>query len=177
MKQAILLFAVLSGLLLSGCNNDNNEKPLNFSESEIQMKFILDSKERSGNAQMSVSFTGRNIRWFDESTGEIKFQDPPESSSMVSAALIETERVDFYMDNELLFSAKIRTEANSDYYNDVVLFMDFANNKYFIKDGYPPLNESEKDSPAQLERDENWGKIKHGYQKLINQLRKEDRIK
>jgi len=177
MKQAIFSFALLFGLLLSGCSNDNNERPLDFSESDIQMKFILVSMERSGIAQMYMPYTGRNIRWVDEATGEIQFQDPPESSSMITAALKETEYIDFYLKDEFLFSARIRTTVHSDIYNDVVLYVDIEQDKYFIKDGYPPLDESQKGSAMQEERDENWGKIKSGYQKLIDQLRKENKIK
>ncbi|HCO67979.1 MAG TPA: hypothetical protein DIT04_09540 [Dysgonomonas sp.] len=177
MKQNSLFFILLFGLLLSGCNNDNNEKPLNFSESKVQMRFVIPSFERSGAAQQAAVFTGRSIHWFDETTGEIKFQDPPESSAMILAALKEADHIDFYLGEEKLFSAKVRSQIHSDYYNDVTLYVDFGQQKYYIKDGYPPLDESQKDSPAQKERDENWENIKNGYQKLIDQLRREDRIR
>lgn len=177
MKQAILFFTLLSGLLFSGCGNESNERPLDFSESDIQMKFILTSKERNGTAQIYMPFTGRNVRWVDETTGEMKFQDPPESSSMITLALKETDYIDFYLKDEFLFSAKIRTADNSDIYNDVVLYVDMLQDKYFIKDGYPPLTDSPENAGRQDERDKNWGKVRSGYQKLIDQLRHENKIK
>ena len=177
MKKAIYLSTFLFTLLLSGCSNDNDDRTLNFSESDIQMKFIVNSYEKNTVAQWTMQYTGRNICRFDETTGEIKFQDAPESSSMIALTLKSTDRIDFYLGDEFLFSAKMRSDINSSFYNDVVLYYDLSRDKYFIKDGYPPFKDKDKYPVEQEQRDENWEKIRTGYQKLIDQLRKEDRIK
>lgn len=179
MKKAIYLSIFLFALLLNGCSNDSDDKALNFSESDIQMKFIVNSYEKNTVAQWTMQYTGRNISRFDKTTGEIKFQDAPESSAMIAQTLKSTDRIDFYLGDEFLFSAKIRSDLSSSFYNDVVLYYDLTQEKYYIKDGYPPFKNKEKDKyPAEQEkRDENWEKISAGYQKMIDQLRKENRIK
>lgn len=177
MKQVVFLSVIFFGLLLNGCSSDKEDKALNFSESDVQMKFILNAESRDALAQWTIPYTGRNICWFDEATGEIKFQDTPEASSMIAVALKSTDHIDFYLGDEFLFSAKIRSGINSSFHNDIVLYYDIAYEKYFIRDGYPPFDENYKNTEIQQERDENWKKIKSGYQKLIEQLRKEDRVK
>lgn len=178
MKWATFLLIILFGLSLNGCSGDKEDKTLNFSESDVQMKFILNTEDEGTLAQWTMLYTGRSICWFDAATAEVKFQDTPESSSMIALTLKSTDHIDFYLGDEFLFSAKIRSGANSDFYNDIVLYYDLAQNKYFIRDGYPPLDdEGNENLVAQQERDENWKKIKNGYQKLIDQLGKEGRMK
>jgi hypothetical protein len=63
----------------------------------------------------------------------------------------------------------------------LVLYQNLIENKYYLTDGYPPIeayqNEPVKQAEIQAERDENMQKIAPEWNKFIEQMKKEGRYK
>lgn len=113
----------------------------------------------------SIAFTDLDIAWFNPKTREIKFKEYDKIKSIPIYASISVKS-----SSETLFiiAANINPVVNRAY-DDLVLFCD-KDGKYYLNDNYPNYWNLEKTKQNADKRSEGWNKF-------INLLRKEGRIK
>ena len=139
----------------------------------------------------NIVFTGNDILWFNETTKEIRFNDNFSMKDVFSGF----RSLKFYMDGKYLFSSMIYVNStSSQVFNSLVFYYNMMENKYFLLDGYPDINNgdvlidrwlstgSNSLVPATNEliqqiRDENRQQIESEWEKFISQLKKEGRYK
>lgn len=116
-------------------------------------------------AKDSIAFTDLDIAWFNPKTREIKFKEYDKIKSIPIYASISVKS-----SSETLFiiAANINPVVNRAY-DDLVLFCD-KDGKYYLNDNYPNYWNLEKTKQNADKRSEGWNKF-------INLLRKEGRIK
>lgn len=127
MKPQVYLFLLIMASMfgLFSCNINN---PLNSNESKLVLKVPSQSKVNSSD---SVIYTGKDIQWFIESTGELQFVNPPTSQKFQTFGKIK-----FYLGNDSLFTASVVLDFMSSTRNDLVLHLNSVG-KFYLEDGYP----------------------------------------
>jgi hypothetical protein len=187
MKKQMIFFII--GCLLLSCGSDTlNDKNNATSTLIFQAVVPRDTghstyassveNETSSKNDTLAFFTGQDIVWFNETTGELKLTDG------------FTGIIDFWehhdsgillvgFDDESLFSMELLFvwDVMSQIVNSPVLY--FKDSKIFIKDGYPDWEwlKTESENPDCIERNENWKKIEQGWNKFIAQLKKEGKYR
>jgi len=200
MKKTVLLFVAVLGFLLNGCAKENDVSSDNTpSLASVGPPAII---VRASNDEIStgsstrsdemgtVVFTGNDILWFNETTKEIRFNDNFSMKDVFSGF----RSLKFYMDGKYLFSSMIYVNStSSQVFNSLVFYYNIMENKYFLLDGYPAINNGDvliggwlnmngSSVPATNEliqqiRDENRQQIESDWNKFINQLKKEGKYK
>ena len=160
--KTILTIAVTS--LLVGCNSELEDafltetSPQLFGVCQVSTGNVVQHKD-------SIAFTDLDIAWFNPKTREIKFKEYDKIKSVPIYASISVKS-----SSETLFiiAANINPVVNRAY-DDLVLFCD-KDGKYYLNDNYPNYWNLEKTKQNADKRSEGWNKF-------INLLRKEGRIK
>jgi hypothetical protein len=189
MKTLRIITAILFACSFTGCNN----------ESEIiKTSPLIEVKARPINLQTDrndlikattvseVVFTINDIESYNGKTGEIIFNNTGNNESFSSILNRFSERLNFYMDETLLFSlkSKIVTDIESAIYNEPILHYSILNGgKYFISDGYPwglPVDDSTTTRTGQAAKVEeirktNASKIEEGWSLFVDALKKENK--
>ena len=199
MKKIVSLFIAVLCCLLSGCTKGdtgetsdiqlNPPSSIYYSTSNVRGIIVRASREEpltrstvSTPVEEPVVFTGSDILWFNETTKELRFKDNFAMKNVFSGF----RAIKFYMDGEYLFSSTIYVNSlSSQVFNSLVFYYNVMENKYFLMDGYPVINDDitivdivDGDSVRANERyqqlrDENMQAIKSEWNKFINQLKKE----
>ena len=198
MKKIVFLFVVVLCFLITGCTKDyveeNGDKPTSSSSNDKSSgiivrasneELVIESTIRSADEEPIV-FTGDDILWFNETTKEFRFKD----NYSMKDAFSGFRSIKFYMDGAYLFSSMICINSlSSQVFNSLVFYYSITENKYFLLDGYPVINDGNLtindwmwNRPATNEtiqniRDENRKKIESEWNNFIDLLSKEGRLK
>ena len=191
MKAMCYIFFVILSLMFSSCSKNDGMFENNFSPSDLVFKAIL--TKQSGTSDISKSmqtltidtiliFSGEDISWFNETTGELKFND---DFSGIEEVTRYNSSVDLlvYSDNDSLYSINLilTSDVMSWVINSPVIFKEIGENAYYIKNGYPDRNlaELDKDNPWRREREMNWNELvqSDGWKLFILQLKEEGRYR
>jgi hypothetical protein len=123
-----------------------------------------------------ASFTGKDIAWYNNTTGELKFK---EQFPLITAYEgYSTVDMHVYLNNDSLFSVNLVLTSILDSWiiNSPVLLCVGSN--YYIKDGYPYWwKPEEMDLFMREKREKNWKAMEPGWSKFIKQLKKEGRYR
>lgn len=157
----IILLTIL--VVFSSCNSNTDAfltetSPQLFGVCQVSTGNVVQHKD-------SIVFTDLDIAWFNPKTREIKFKEYDKIKSIPIYASISVKS-----SSETLFiiAANINPVVNRAY-DDLVLFCD-KDGKYYLNDNYPNYWNLEKTKQNADKRSEGWNKF-------INLLRKEGRIK
>ncbi len=131
--KRVLLLTLLLPLLLFSCNNDENGS----SASSVIVKMTKSADSHSESQE--VLFSGSDIKSFNVQTGEIVFK-----KSKVSKAVKNNlnKSFVFYSDENILFTSfsfQTTNDLMSHIINDLVLYYDLKNDKFYLRDGYPSV--------------------------------------
>lgn len=164
----IISFILLCTIFtLSSCEDNSPEQSSLITvmgEPKVRSAFA-DSGNRQGVAP--VVFTGNDIVWFNSKTQEIKFR-----GSFNHEDLKLHQNLQFYLAGEHLFTVVTYVQPiHSFASNDLVLYVD-VDGKYYLHDCYP-LSLME----TLPEVKENKQKREAAWDKFINQLRTEKKLK
>lgn len=190
MKPKSCLFLVIVLLVFSSCNNDGIMEKNNLSPSSLDFKAAIRTAPPSSSASKAAQstsadtillFTGKDIAWFNETTGELRFND---NFSGIEVAGFNTS-VDLlvYSDNESLYSINyiLTSDVMSWVVNSPVIYKGVGVSACYVKNGYPDRNlaDLDKDDPWRIEREANWNKLvqSDGWQRFVLQLKKEGRYR
>jgi hypothetical protein len=194
MKKVILLATAFICFLTGGCSTlDSNieEAPNDADGSGIIVRAT--SVEMAANNTFEsdelgqVVFTGNDILWFNEITKELRFKD----NYSYRLKILNNLAISFFIEDEYLFSSMVYMSSRGEQLiNSLVLYYNQVENKYFLLDGYPDLSVfPEYQAPTGLNgdvnskqyakdlRNENAQTIASGWDKFINQLKKEGLLK
>lgn len=155
-------------LLLAGCEENENAGintpsaivAVGHSPQEVTEQSALP-------VDRGIVFTGEDILWFNKETREIKFKD---MSSPFNTIPMYNE-IQFELSGEVLFKAITwACGINNQIFDDLVLYYDLENEKFYLHDSYPEhiLTELAK---------ENKEKRAGAWKKFVDQLRTEGRLK
>lgn len=189
MKTMCYIFSVILLLLFSSCSNDDVLDKNNFSPSALIFKAVKPADSRSTAItkapQASIIdtvllFSGKDIAWFNETTGELRFNDNFSGIEMRGNSSVDLL---VYSDNESLYSINfiLTVGVMSWVINSPVLYVGIGENASYIKNGYPDRNlaDLDKDNPWRIEREKNWNALvqSEGWKLFILQLKKEGRYR
>ena len=170
MKRGILTIipALICGVVFwvaSSCNKENNAKStLNFKvEMPTEIKSTI-TEELILKYDTVMIFTGNDIEWYNDKTGEFKFSDDFSGFPMRYRAAVNML---VFSDDKLLFSIKLNFdfENSSQFLIPPCLYM--SSKGYFIIKSNPTWEGSEQ----------NWKEIEPGWNKFIAQLKKEGKFR
>jgi len=172
MKIKVIIITILV-ILLNGCAIEKDV----MAEAEMSNTSGLivraSSEEMVSNGVEPIVFTGEHLLWFNESSKEFRFKD----NSAMKSAFSNVNALNFYIDEEFLFSAFVRVNSpSSAILNSLVFYYNPTENKYYLLDGYPPekLSQNVSDPPDIADaREDNWKLIAEEWKKFINQLKKD----
>lgn len=121
-SNALFVFIVFS---LISCQS---EKSINTDSDNL--KFFV---SRTDNKLIdTLLFTNKEIRYFNGTTNELAF-----TSSLNTEKLNSYKTIRCYLNSDSLFSATIANTAMSVLINDLVLYHNLHDDKYYFDDGYP----------------------------------------
>ncbi len=188
MKTMWYVFSVILSLMFSSCSNDDGLSENNFSPSTLVFKASITTDSGSSDitkALQTVStdtiflFSGNDIAWFNETTGELKFNDNFSGMEMIGNGLVVLH---IYSDNESLYSINFFHTFDVMSYvinSPVIVNRVGKNTSYYIENGYPYRNlaDLDKNNPWRIEREKNWDKLvqSDGWKLFILQLKEEGR--
>ncbi len=145
------------------CFYPEDENPLHSAEGQLQ------------SLPVSTVFTGSDILWLKESTGEIRFRNQQKIKKIFSGT--HSLPIAVYIGDEYLFSLQWVSSASSALYNAPVFMLD-TNGKFYIADGYPNWRaKSNQWLTVKDTRKENWKQIEPGWLRFIAQLKAEGRYR
>lgn len=124
--------------------------------------------EKTGKSD-TIVFTGKSIKWFNGSTGEVAFAD-----SMTTLKLDKYRRIKCYLDNDSLFAFTVTSDIMSSIVNDLVLNHNLYDGKFYFEDGYPGWIDN---LGATTLRAQNKEKRATAWARFIAQLKLEGRYK
>ena len=153
---AVFMFVMVS------CNFIKNKLP--DGQSELNFKATNSSKT---NLSDTLLFTGNDIKWFNDSTGEIRFVKSSMNSKIKSFHWIKC-----YLGTDSLFTATVALPVVSALINDIVLTYNLEDGNFYFKDGYPDwiVNQT-----AINIRTQNRKRRSASWNRFIEELKKEDR--
>ncbi|MDR1524234.1 MAG: hypothetical protein LBS79_03115 [Tannerella sp.] len=128
------LFLWMTSLILAffSCNNDTNV-PSNEEENVTGETSELFVVTRALGIEDMQAFEGKDIKSFNVETGEITFKNLAYSD--ICGSLVFDQKLAFYIDDELLFTASAVGSFSSRMINDLVFYYDGG--RMYLKDGYP----------------------------------------
>ena len=80
----------------------------------------------------TVLFTGRDIKSYNGTTGEVIFTD-----SLAMKHTLSYHKISCYLNSDSLFTATLTSDIMSSVVNDLVLNHNLSDGKYYFEDGYP----------------------------------------
>jgi hypothetical protein len=117
----------------------------------------------------SILFTGKNIKWYNGSTGEITFGD-----TLTIKIIKSNRKINCYLGADSLFAFSITSDLMSSIVNDLVLNHKLHDGIYYFGNGYPGWIDNVK---ATTLRTQNKEKRADTWAKFIAQLKLEGRYK
>jgi hypothetical protein len=177
MKNLIAISTMLVSIVLGGCHQDEEEGQYQTSlliakGSNVEVAI----RSTSGmNTDGPIIFTGNDILWFDESSGELRFRD----NMSLSDDMNLWKTVKFYINDEYLFTSMIFvSDLSSAVYNSLVLYYSIIENKFYLADGYPMDVSVLLDAKETQDlRDENMRQITNEWSRFIAQLKIEGKYR
>jgi hypothetical protein len=165
--------------LLFSCSTD---EAVDISGSKIVCKADitdtdLSSPESNDSINELLIFTGEQIQWFNETTGELRFiiETSWSTIDLFMPFLLSHNITSIKMkilDEELFTLFPVYSNRNQASTNEPALV--FIDGKFYIKKGYPDQVPGSEGNDI---REENWTKIQSGWKKFIAQLQAEGRYK
>lgn len=180
---------MILSLIFSSCSSDNGLDQNNFSPSSLIFKAAITTDSRNSDIskapQLAITdtiplFYGKDIAWFNETTGELRFNDNFSGTALQGNGDV---RLLVYSDNDSLYSINFFATSNVMSYviNSPVICNRMGENAYYIQSGYPKRNlaDLDKDDEWRIEREKNWNALvqSEGWKLFILQLKKEGRYR
>jgi hypothetical protein len=176
MTKAILFPTLLLSFALAGCGKTDGIDPPLSTASRLVFRVGEATKADDGTPDGGVLFTGDDILWFQESTGEIRFENNISQKEIIQGVLDRSIR--FYIDDEYLFSSMICvSDLHSQVYNSLVFYYSQIENRFYLKDGYPDVSVLHDSARQQSLRDANMAGIQREWERFTNCLKAENRWK
>jgi len=121
--SAILSVALLSLTVLVSCNlfSDLNSTSL----LSFKVTGIASQKD-------SVLFSGKDIKSFNDSTGEVTFND-----TLTIRKIRKFHKFKCYLGSDSIFAFGYAADYMSSVVNDLVFYDNILNKRYYFADGYP----------------------------------------
>src|SRR5690554_5819375 len=189
MKTMCYLFSVIISFMLTSCSNDDSLDRNNYSPSALIFKatIITDSQDSalskeplSAGADTVLLFSGKDVAWFNESTGELKFNNDFSGIEMIGIGPVVLH---VYSDNDSLYSIDFfhTSDVMSHVISSPVIVSEVGKSACYIESGYPYRNLTDLDEeyPWRIEREKNWNALvqSKGWKLFILQLKKEGRYR
>lgn len=119
------------------------------------------------NSEDSVVFSGKNMKSYNNTTGEVIFID-----STTISKVTKYRKFSCYLGADSLFAFSYATDYMSAMINDLVLYENLSQTKYYFNDGYPySINDT---NPIRIQNKE---KRAAAWARFITQLKLEGRYK
>ena len=176
MKRVVLLIisALICGVMfLSSCNKDEVNSALSMYASVPSTTKSTSVEESEGNKVLWC--TGNDIEWNNGTTGELKLKKLENEDLPVGALIV-------YLGEEKLFVLGAAFGFSSIDLHYPVLIND--RDIYYISKGYPMWGPAERELMVNTpweqideEREKNWKAIEPGWNKFIEQLKKEGKYR
>jgi len=189
MKTMNYIFSMILSLMFSSCSSDDGLDKNNFSPSALIFKATI-TKDSQSSAVSKVPqsasndtillFYGKDIAWFNETTGELSFNDNFSGIEVIGNGNLN---LIVYSDNDSLYSINffVTSSVMSYFINSPVIIKGIGENPCYIKNGYPERNlaDLDKDDPWRIEREKNWNALvqSEGWKLFVLQLKKEGRYR
>lgn len=106
----------------------NSTDPFNTNNNVIYLKV----KSALPNGTDSVIYISNDFIWYNATSKELKFTNPPTVEKLQSYGEIK-----FYIGIDSLFTASIALDNMSSTKNDLVLHLKSTNGNLYLEDGYP----------------------------------------
>jgi len=184
-KISLLLVTVFLFSLSWSCSDDDSDgEQSRPSELLFKVTKTVHNPDIQGEIQEndSIIFTGDDILWFNETTGEIRFKRNYTIEEIVTS--IPRSKVKICIGDQSLFTVlSFITDVSSEEIDEPVLYYntldidDLDDNRFYLADGYPQWDWLTKDHPVQIMRDENMKKIEPEWTRFIEQLKKEGKYR
>jgi len=130
MKRIEFLFMTSLALATFSCNSNKNDNADNADKNKGS-ELIMTT--RSVETTETLTFTGSDIKSFNAATGEIVFKHLAYHD--ICDSLLYDQKLDFFLDDELLFTATATGSYSSRMINDLVFYYD--GKRMYLHDGYP----------------------------------------
>ena len=160
MKRTIKLFSVVLPLLFF-CTSCDLIAEL---QSSTKLSFYAQISNKTGTKD-TLLFTGKNLNYYVESTGELVFKD-----SLTPKKLISYHKIKCTLRTDSLFTFTATSDIMSSLVNDLVLNHNLIDGKYYFEDGYPDYIDN---LGATTLRTQNKEKRSASWAKFIAQLKLE----
>jgi hypothetical protein len=189
MKTMSYVFSVILSLILTSCSNDDGLDKNNFSSSVLIFKATITTHSQGSAITKALQtqgtdtiflFSGKDIAYFNETTGELRFNDNFPGIEMIGNGPVVLH---VYSNNKSLYSINffLTYDVMSYYINSPVIVRDAGGNNCYIQNGYPYRNLADLDSDDtwRIEREKNWNALvqSEGWKLFILQLKKEGRYR
>ena len=207
MKKVVLIFifALISGMMflfVSSCSKKNNmDSALYFKEVYLNegTKTYRTKQEDGSKSDTLLWCTGKDIKWYNATTGELKFRNSPEWYDFIAY-----DKLVIFLEDVELFSLETAKRASSDGIHFPCITYRQVRTKgcvpgtlcqctweitgedgsYYISKGYPEwVSKDERTcpisnwAPMDAEREKNWKAIEPAWNLFIEQLKKEGKYK
>lgn len=189
MKTMSCIFLLILSLMFTSCSNDDGSDKNNFSSSALIFKATIATNSQGSVITKALPtqgtdtiflFSGKDIAWFNETTGELRFNDNFSGMEMVGNGPVVLH---VYSGNDCLYSINLflTYDVMSYYINSPVIVRDAGGNTCYIQNGYPYRNlaDLDKDDIWRIEREKNWNALvkSEGWKLFILQLKEEGRYR
>lgn len=166
MKRIVVIIPFLVLLLAAGCEK-NEGTVTNVPSKLVVLGYYSDDLKSFSETEASddVVFSGEDILFFNSETGEIKFK---EDFSPFSVPWYN--RIRFELSGEVLFHAIAASDINSQIFNDLVLYYNVSDKKFYLNDSYPVHIFTEEAKANKEKRASAWVKF-------LNQLKVEGKLR
>lgn len=164
-SKVFLLSTLVLILGLQSCSDKNETS--NTNEQTITVR----STKAHNNSQ--VVFSSDDIKSFNETTGELMF-----NKNLSPAEIVENIELGFYLHDKLLFDASsFASDQMSQIINNMVLYLDISNGKFYIRDGYPSVDVLGNNKEIAIKtREENFKKIETQWTHFLKVFKDADKL-
>ena len=164
MKQSVMLFSIVlaSLFVFVSCNLISELQ----SGNPLIFKASLSNKT---NLNDTILFTGKSIRYFNSTTGEVSFLD-----SIIAKRINSFHWIKCYLETDSLFTATVTSDIMSSVVNDLVLNHNLRDGKFYFQDGYPAYIDNLGTNGIRIQNKE---KRAVAWSRFIEQLKKEGKYK
>jgi hypothetical protein len=121
------------------------------------------------NLNDTVIFSGKDIKWFNSTTGELTFAD-----SLTPKKLNLYHWLKCYLGTDSLFTITLTSDIMSNIINDIVLNHNLRDGKYYFEDGYPAWIDNLGTNSIRIQNKE---KRSAAWNRFIAELKLEGKLK
>jgi hypothetical protein len=161
MKQFINITSIA---LLLACSLISCDLLSDLQNSSPELTFRITSNQKD-----TILFTDKDIKSYNDSTHEINFNNTLRIPNKLAFS-----KLTCYLGTDSLFTATMTSDYMSAMVNDLVLYHNLHDGKYYFEDGYPVLIDY---APATNLRIQNKLKRAYAWSKFITQLKHEGKYK